>query len=371
MSPFSPCRPSPPAVTVSLPDFARGPGQTVNLPANTSTGIPVSLFNNSSSTVTVTSVSFNLAYDSSMLTITNAITTAPSGTIASKDFSTAGLAKVTFTSSTGITLAPHTGTGLNPFVNLAANVPTSAVYKSKEVLDLQTCPSEQRRSLRPATTRPSRWLASSATSPAIRSTVRATRWISPASRRTWTAASWPTPCSIRSSSGTSPVTGASTRQTPGIVASAAVGTAVGKIPALPSAAIINAIITGPDPAITIPTLTVTPGGTLTVPVNLDHSNGLDAVDLALSYDASRLDVTGIQPGSLLSEPGQDAAGNAWTFDSFLVNLDSASGTIRISAYRVGGGLEGFGSGSLLTIGFHVKDNAPAGAAAVTLRAGDR
>ena len=78
-------------------------------------------------------------------------------------------------------------------------------------------------------------------------------------------------------------------------------------------------------------------------------------------------MTGIQPGSLLSEPGQDAAGNAWTFDSFLVNLDSASGTIRISAYRVGGGLEGFGSGSLLTIGFHVKDNAPAGAAAVTLQ----
>ncbi len=144
-----------------------------------------------------------------------------------------------------------------------------------------------------------------------------------------------------------------------------------QIPSLPSVGVRGGITIGTDPTITIPTdFTAKPQATLVVPVNLDYSDGLDAVDLALSYDASRLDVTAladIQPGSLLSEPGQDAAGNAWTFGNFLVSLDRASGTILISAYREGGGLSGFGSGSLLTIGFHVKDNAPAGAAAVTLQ----
>ena len=94
-----------------------------------------------------------------------------------------------------------------------------------------------------------------------------------------------------------------------------------------------------------------------MPVNLNHSDGLTGINLAIAYDTSRLTVSAadIQRGSLTG-----------AFDSFTVSVDAAAGIIRIEGYHTAGPLDGLGSGSVALIDFHVKENAPAGAAFINL-----
>ncbi len=118
-------------------------------------------------------------------------------------------------------------------------------------------------------------------------------------------------------------------------------------------------IAGPDPVMSISAdLTANPQATVEVPVNLTHPNGLDAVDLAISYDPSRLDVIStadVMRGSLTG-----------TFDNFTVNLDRVAGLIRISGYHSAGPLTGSAAGSVAVIDFTVRDNAPAGPTIINL-----
>lgn len=57
------------APVVAAPNVARGPGQTVNLPATSSNGIPLTISSGTTGSITVTSVSFRLTYDPTLLTI--------------------------------------------------------------------------------------------------------------------------------------------------------------------------------------------------------------------------------------------------------------------------------------------------------------
>ena len=116
--------------------------------------------------------------------------------------------------------------------------------------------------------------------------------------------------------------------------------------------------TGPDPVLSISAAGVAgAGSTLAVPVNLNHSDGLTGINLAIAYDTSRLTVTAadVQRGSLTG-----------AFDNFTVTIDAVAGIIRIEGYHTAGPLDGLGSGSVAMIDFHVKANAPAGAAFVNL-----
>ena len=118
------------AVVVSIPDFTRGYGQTVNVPASGTTGIPLTLSNGSG----ITSVSLDLHYDPTLLDITAATVGAglPAGAFVTLDtITTPGVAHLIFTSS------PALSAGAVVFVNLQANVPATATYEAKEILDLQ------------------------------------------------------------------------------------------------------------------------------------------------------------------------------------------------------------------------------------------
>jgi hypothetical protein len=98
---------------------------------------------------------------------------------------------------------------------------------------------------------------------------------------------------------------------------------------------------------------------VTVPVNLDISEGLQTADLVLSYDMRRLVVRGVadvRPGSLTGD-----------FDVFGVNLDAQAGTLRVGLGRTAGAISGRGSGSVIEITFRVLPNAPPGRAIVNLR----
>ena len=140
---------TPPAAnnfTLSVPDFARGPGESVSVPkTNPSAGVPIYL-DSANGTSAVTSLTVTLQYNPTILNIASgAATLAPvfsaaGFAIANAQYNQAGtesgLSQVTITLSGG-SLAPAAATQ-TPVLYLTATVPTGSSLGSKGVLDLVT-----------------------------------------------------------------------------------------------------------------------------------------------------------------------------------------------------------------------------------------
>ncbi|MDV6033577.1 MAG: hypothetical protein F9B45_26495 [Phycisphaera sp. RhM] len=116
-------------VTIAIPEFARGAGQTVNLPGNADFGIPVTL----STGHDVSSVDFELAFDPNLLTLSG-FSTDISGAAAAFHLVNPGLARVTVSSPNEFAAVE----GVMELGRFAASVPASAPYTAKQVLDLRT-----------------------------------------------------------------------------------------------------------------------------------------------------------------------------------------------------------------------------------------
>jgi hypothetical protein len=111
--------------TVSLPDFARGPGQEVNVPGG-GAGIPLRISNG----LGVNSVDLVFAYDPSLLTIT-AITpsaTLPSGALVQPNLTVPGIVRL------HIALPSALSAGAQELAFIQATVRTTAPYRAKQVL---------------------------------------------------------------------------------------------------------------------------------------------------------------------------------------------------------------------------------------------
>jgi len=115
------------AVVLGLGEFARGPGQDVNLPA-AGTGVPLRISNGQG----VTNVSFTLQYDASLLTVTG-VSSPLAGVTVTTDLSVAGQVGVQVSGISGLTNAP------TDLLRLNADVPASAMtrYGASHVLDLR------------------------------------------------------------------------------------------------------------------------------------------------------------------------------------------------------------------------------------------
>ena len=115
------------AVVVSLPDFARGYGQAVNVPANTTGGLPITI----STGLNVSSVQFTLTYDPTLLTLSdNSFSTTIAGASAVFHVVTPGTATLNISSATQFSSTA----GAITLGSLAATVPNTAPYSSKEIL---------------------------------------------------------------------------------------------------------------------------------------------------------------------------------------------------------------------------------------------
>ncbi|WP_254508784.1 cadherin domain-containing protein [Anatilimnocola floriformis] len=114
-------------ITVGVGDFVRGAGQAVNLPANSTNGIPITL----SSGVNVAGASFTLVYDPALLTITGGTTPIPGASI-SVNTGVPGQVTVALSSATAFTSTA----GALTIVNLTATVPNTAPLGSKAFLNL-------------------------------------------------------------------------------------------------------------------------------------------------------------------------------------------------------------------------------------------
>ena len=116
-----------PALRLSLPDFMRGTGQEVNVPA-AGKYLPLGL----TSAGDVTNLRFTVRFDPTLLKITGAEAAAglPSGATIVPDTSVAGQITVTIASATAIAAGKVT------LLNLLAKVPDTAAYGAVEVVDI-------------------------------------------------------------------------------------------------------------------------------------------------------------------------------------------------------------------------------------------
>ncbi|MBI1397472.1 MAG: tandem-95 repeat protein, partial [Betaproteobacteria bacterium] len=111
---------------VSVGEIARGPGQSLAIPA-VGYAFPVTLDNAAGAT----SVSFSLHYDPALLTVSGfSGGTLPAGAQVSVDTSVAGVLQVSITSQTAF------GAGRVVLGDLAATVPAGATYGAKDLLHL-------------------------------------------------------------------------------------------------------------------------------------------------------------------------------------------------------------------------------------------
>jgi len=106
---------------LSIGEILVGPDQTLNIPAATGIGLPISLSNAAG----LTSASFKLAYDPTLFTLTGIDFVTGSGSYSIAN----GIVSVSLTT-------PALGSGTVELVRLRGKVPDTAPYGAKQVLDL-------------------------------------------------------------------------------------------------------------------------------------------------------------------------------------------------------------------------------------------
>lgn len=345
-------------VTVSVPDIVRGPGQAINVPANSDVGLPISL----SPAAGVRSVNLQLTYDPAFLNITAASVAdgVPAGAAVILNNTTPGLAILTFFSPADL---PATG---GAFVNLTASVPiadANAIYRGKQVLDLHTI------SIGDATATPFPVVDNDAIHVAtffgdVSGNGRINA--SDASRVGRVAALLDggfedsllvDPLVVGDISGNGRLNAADASR----VARFAALIPVDEIPPLPPLPVRPT--SGPDPKLSIPrTLTVGAGGQVTAPVliastvDLQAPHRLTEADVVIQFDSSKLAVSSIDRGTFLD--------SNW---SLTTTVDNELGRIVIVAHT-GKPVAGTFSDVLVDINFVVRPDAAPGDTALNLLA---
>lgn len=350
----------PPAEAISLTvgNFARGPGQPVNLPANATTGIPISFSNGGG----ITSATFRLHYDPALLTIPNltGAAVAPGLTGATVTVNTIGTPGIAIVQFNSLTPLPE---GTTRFMDLRATVPSGAPYLSKHVLDLSSI--SLNNGAIPA--RDDDGVAvvayvgdTSGNGSYSSSDVTHTMRLAAALEKGLQSYRLLDPLIIADVTGNGSFSGSDSSR----LLQAVFGVATADIPTpLPS---VSLVAGGPDPKLSIPTdLVANLGQELTIPINIDSivdltGDGLDSADLIIHYDATVLDVTGVSLGSLVAN--QD-----WIIGS---RIDPLAGRVLISLAGTTP-LEGVFQGEFAQLHATVKSSAASGSFPLNLAASAR
>ena len=356
---------APTPVVVGVPAFARGPANTVNLPAATGDGIPFNL----SSGAGVTSGVFTLQYNSALLDVIDATTNpALAGSIFSLDpSSTPGNAVLDFTSPTPL------GVGVAQLGSLEAIIPNSAaaIYKTKALLHIA---SAQLNGGAIAVVGDDAVQVDAYDGDAngdgtlsggdafLISRVGVALDTNSAAGTVGGFAAFPNldPVIIGDLTGSGNLNGADVT----LLNCLLVGLARPQLPPLPTG--LTIVPTGPDPTLSLPVrLLAAPNGTVTVPVDIDDarpagSTGMTEATLALRFNPAlfSVSVNDVQLGSLPSASG------GWQLTTM---INAQTGEIGIDLF----GNEPIGStaaGSLVTVTLHPRGTPPAGSTVLSLLA---
>jgi hypothetical protein len=349
---------TPTGVVVTVPDFARGPDSSdaINVPNNAvGNGIPVALSNG----VGVTDATFVLQYNANLLNITggtvNPALTGATFTVTTSGSGAAAQATIVFHSPTAL------ASGAVRLGGLTATVPSNAPYKSKELLHWNslslnggTIPTVADDGVHAVV-----FLGdvSGDGSYSSADSVLLSRLASAADSG---LAAFPVldPLLVGDINGDGRITATDGALLNNYLA----GSPVLQIPPYPGPPSNNP--SGPDPALSVPThLQGNPGGTVTVPVNIEDphpagSTGLTQAQLALTYDPTVFTVSAadVHLGTV------PAAGSGWTLQT---TVDTTTGQIAITLFSVTPISSPVG-GSLVTIDFHVKPTAASGTTSIDL-----
>ena len=342
------------AVVVSVPDFTRGYGQPVNLPLNSTAGIPVTL----STGQNVTGVDLDLVFDPALLDVTGFVASVP-GAAASFNLIEAGRIRVTI-SSAGEFSASAGSIELGRF---AATVPDTAPYAAKQILRLENVNVEDTvPQPRPARADDGLHVAAfvgDTSGNGLYSAGDTTllQRLIVGQGTGFTAYSLVDPMLVADVNRSASLTAGDAT----LVQRLIVGTPITQAPPPPTG-IDPPPPAGPDPRLFIPTdLAGLPGQTVTVPVMLDVTElsgiTVSGVELAIEYDATWLTVTGAQVGSLLAESAP-----------FSLAVNSATpGILRVSMGTDAGPRFDYGvSGVVFQFDVTLDANAPRGVVPLNL-----
>jgi parallel beta-helix repeat protein len=316
------------ARVVSIPDFARGAtdsfGQSVSLPfGNSTAGIPVRISNGSG----VTSIDFDVVFDSTLLTITDVELGAdPSAGAITYNFISPNRLRVTVSSIAGL------DPGSQEIVRLIASVPADAPYGGQHVLRIENL--EVFDNLTELL---------SVGDMAIHKAI----FIGDATANgTYTGqdAGWIAEVRVGTHTGfgeyplTDPVIIADVNQTGTIdaqdstwVSQKGINAAIRpEIPNIPAGVVT--LEAGVDPIIALPlTSYVVPGATASVPLSItDSAAGLIGFNVTVGYNTALIDLpNGLDAGGIAISGMFDAEDN-WNLTTY---VDEAAGTIDLSFYR--------------------------------------
>jgi hypothetical protein len=348
---------APAGVVVTVPDFARGPDSTnaVNVPNNSTNGIPIALSNGAG----VTDGTFVLQYNANLLTITGG-TVNPALTGATVSVTTSGTG-----ASAQATIVFHSPTALAGGAvrlgGLVATVPAGAPYKGKELLHFSSLSLNGGAiaALGDDGVHVVAFLGDT-TGDGLYTSADSVLIGRVAAAADSGFAAYPVadPVVLADLNGDGRVTALDG----GLLNNFLAGASAPQLPPYPGAPGNNPA--GPDPALSVPAdLRVGPGGTVTVPVNIDDphpegSRGLTQAILALRYDPAVFSVSAadIHLGSV------SASGSGWALQAV---VDPATGQIAITLFSATPISSSLG-GSLVTIDFHVRPGAQPGASAINL-----
>jgi len=345
------------AGVLSLPDFMRGPGQAVNVPA-TGKLLPVSF----SSPGGMHSLVFTVDYDPHLLDITDAM--AGSGLPAGSEVRLESAARDTGGQRARITVILPDKTALaagsTRLVDLVAQVPVSAPYGAKHILDLSV-ESIDGGALPAGSVADDDALHlvgyfGDTSGNAAYSTLDGQQIQRVLVKLDPGFAAYPNvdPLIIADINGSGTLTSIDASRVLQEVSYLTGASSVDRVEIPPIPAGIGPLrFSGPDPRVDIPVDAIAdPGELVTVPIRIDTAVGLEAVQLRIGYDASRFDFVGVRRGSLTGDFG-------W----FITGQES--GRITVDMSRLDALQEG--SGTLLDIDLRVRADALPGVSAVDLQ----
>jgi hypothetical protein len=343
-------------VVISIPDFARGYGQTVDLPGTTNSGIPITL----STGQDVTAVDFDLVYDPALLTPTG-FTTMISGAATAFNILSPGLVRVSVSSAVEFSATA----GSIELGRMTATVPNTAPYASKHILNLTNLNVEDSvPNPRPVRADDGIHLAAYVGDQSGNErysggdTTLLQRQIVGLGNG-FTAYQLADPVLLADLNRGGTITGGDTTLMQRVI----VGIPVTQVPNLPIG-LDSPAPGGPDPKLFVPTdISGLPGSTVTVPVMVEvtEATGIDlgAVDLVIQFDSTKFTTGNFRLGSLLAGAGFSAPFvNIPTPGVVTITFSSPTGTANLPHGTLG---------SVLLFDLTVEEDAATGPSRLNLR----
>jgi hypothetical protein len=273
--------------TLSLPDFVRGPGQTVSVPA-AGTGLPLRISDGQG----VEGIDVTFTYDPALLTITGVLPglALPAGSLLQANLTVPGVVRIVISVPTPL------NSGVQEVALIQASVPAAAAYRAKQILHFTQAIVNEQAALADDAVQLVSYIGDT-TGTGTYSALDAQRILRLAAGLDGGFILYPMldPILLADVTGNGAVTSLDATR----ILQEVVGQDRPEIPPLPGIVIPPPVA---DPLVDMPKdLDGAPGDTVIVPVHIDNADLLEVANLTIGYDSAVLSLVGVRPGPLAPE----------------------------------------------------------------------